>query len=185
MLPDSGEIVSPPARGVKKLGCLAKYKPGTDKAVKQPPGKRGRPKKGDAGAAGSSQSGSQESGSQAQCGQQHNSLSLTQQQEQEDKEDSMDEDERNGSRGAYWSLTSDSIRLLHCIVHPDMRALFANMENVQNKDQLDSGKTDKKEFWDCCCELFCDLDWKPEVLFQDDSNFMSGTRFVLDPSRPV
>eukprot|EP00961_Rhodomonas_salina_P112671 1515802-Rhodomonas_salina.1 len=79
MLPDSAEIVSPPACGVKKLGCLAKYKPGTDKAVKPPPGKRGRPKKGDAGAGGSSQRGSQESGSQAQRGQQHNSLSLTQQ----------------------------------------------------------------------------------------------------------
>eukprot|EP00961_Rhodomonas_salina_P008490 115620-Rhodomonas_salina.1 len=59
------------------------------------------------------------------------------------------------------------------------------MENVQNKDQLDSGKTDKKEFWDQCCKLFCDLDWKPEALFRDDSNFISGNRFVLDPSRPV
>eukprot|EP00961_Rhodomonas_salina_P169768 2287580-Rhodomonas_salina.1 len=86
----------------------------------------------------------------------------------------MDEDERDGSRGAYWSITSDSIRLLHCIVHPDLRPLFANMENVQNKDQLDSGKTDKKEFWQKCLAKFCDLDWQPRALFTDDPNFMSG-----------
>eukprot|EP00961_Rhodomonas_salina_P106341 1432110-Rhodomonas_salina.1 len=104
MLPDSGKILSPPVCGVKKLGCLAKYKPGTDEAVKPPPGKRGCQRKGDAVAAGSSQSVNHDSPSQAQCCQQHKSQSLTQQLEQEDEEDGMDEEERNGSRDVYWSL---------------------------------------------------------------------------------
>eukprot|EP00961_Rhodomonas_salina_P286019 3864770-Rhodomonas_salina.1 len=49
MLDTEDQVVSPPTCGFKKLGCLAKYKPGTAEAVLAEPKKMGRPKKGGGG----------------------------------------------------------------------------------------------------------------------------------------
>eukprot|EP00961_Rhodomonas_salina_P222972 3015095-Rhodomonas_salina.1 len=182
MLETEDQIVSPPTQtcGFKnlKLGCLAKYKPGTAEAVLAQLKKMGSPKKGAGGAAGG--------GGHAQQSQQASQRQRAQWEDEcEAAEDNMDEDKRDGSSGAYWSLMNDSISLLHCIIHPDLLPLFMNMENVQNKDQLDPCKTDKKEFWQKCLAKFCDLEWKPTALFTDNPNFTSGGSCILDPSSPV
>ena len=57
----------------------------------------------------------------------------------------------------HWKRQNDSIRLIHIITSDTMRNKFICTDRKQSREQLDSGKVDKKVFWEEVVTMFNDI----------------------------
>jgi len=80
-----------------------------------------------------------------------------------------------GSSGRiHWKRQNDSIRLIHIITSTQMRDKFVNVDQKQSREQLDSGKVDKKVFWEEVVAMFNNTTIAFNPLFEGDMHVKSA-----------